>query len=152
MILNTLRWFARQTGLTDARILDPAFNGRMAEVQRPMHLPDGQARLHLFAATFDDHAAAKAFCFGTGDINTPEPITQELDGATIDTAFLEIVQGNIHTRLAEFLSEEDIQRITADMRQNNTMIILTEEAFNGLPFQVHDTDTLRYLGDRIVMV
>lgn len=151
MISRTLYWVARQIGLTDGRIIDPAFNGRMAEIQRPMHLPDGQARLHLFAATFDDHTAAKAFCFGSGDINIPEPITQELDGATIDTAFLEIVQGDIQSRLSEFLSEEDTQDVLNDLRRHNTIIILTEEAFNGLPFQVHDTDTLRYLGDRIVL-
>lgn len=152
MILNTLRWLVRQVGLSDGRILDPAFNGRMAEVQRPRHLPDGEARLHLFGATFIDQDAAEAFCYGTGDINTPEPITQELDGATINTDFLEIVQGDIHARVAEFLSEEDVQGIMADMRKHNTMIILTEEAFSGLPFQVHDTETLRYLGDRIVLV
>jgi hypothetical protein len=152
MILNTLRWLVRQVGLSDGRILDPAFNGRTPDVQRPMHLPAGQARLHLFAATFEDRGAAKSFCYGSGDINTPEPITQELDGATINTDFLEIAQGDIHARLIEFLSEEDTQKIMADLRKDNTIIILTEEAFSGLPFQVHDTNTLRYPGDRIVLV
>lgn len=152
MIMGSLRWLVRQIGLSDGRILDPAFNGRMAEVQRPMHLPEGQARLHMFAADFADQAAAKAFCYGTGNPNIPEPITQELDGATIDTAFLEIIQGDIHTRLIEFLSEEEAGDVLADMRQRNTLIILTEAAFSDLPFQVHDTDTLRYLGDKVVMV
>jgi len=46
MILGTLRWVIRQIGLSDGRILDPAFNGRMAEVQRPLRLPEGQTRLH----------------------------------------------------------------------------------------------------------
>ena len=152
MILGTLRWLVRQIGLSDGRILDPAFNGRMAEVQRPMHLPDGQTRLHLFAADFDDDTSAKAFCFGPGDPNIPEPITQELDGATIDTTFLELIQGDIHSRLSEFLSEEDVSDILLDLRGHNSLVILTEQAFGGLPFQVHDTATLRYLGDKIVMV
>lgn len=146
MILETLRRLAKQIGLSDGRILDPAFDGRGSEVHRPMRLPDGWARLHLFAATFPDESTAKAFCYGQGDPNVPEPITRELDGATIDTTYLEIIQGDLRARLEQFLEEEEIKDTLQESRPHNTLIILKEEAFSGLPFQVHDTETLHYIG------
>ncbi|SEW29801.1 hypothetical protein SAMN04488515_2109 [Cognatiyoonia koreensis] len=147
---SILRWFARQVGLTDGRIFDPAFDGRMAEIQRPAKLPEGRVRIHFFAADFETDAEAELFCFGTGDPNKPEPITTELDGATIDTAFVEVVRGNLAGRLSEFLSGDTVADLMADRRGRNTLIFITEEAFSGLPFQVNDTDTLRYLGAHTV--
>ena len=145
-----IKWLLRQTGLSTGRILDPAFDGYRAEVQRAAHLPEGQKRIHMFGADFDSIHAGNAFCFGDGGRNSPEPITQELDGAMINTIHVTILRDDLEGKLGKLLPAATSEKVIKAASGRNTVIIIEEEAFGDLPFMLHDTKTLTYLGAETV--
>ena len=112
--------------------------------------PD-RLRLHLFSADFANAAEAEAFAFA-GDEDRPTALNRSLTGAMIDTAEVEVVHGDIDTRLAEFLDPGEADDILLRMAGDNTLIIVTEHAFGGLPYDLNDTDRLTYLGPTLVDV
>lgn len=117
----------------------------------PAALPHGQQRIHLFSGNFDDVDAAMAYCFhAPGDV--PEQITLDQPGAFMNTDFVEVVFHNAANRLAEFLSVEETDRTLHKMRGDNTLIIITEDAFGGFPYTLAHTPNLFYLGPYIVAV
>ena len=109
-------------------------------------------RLHLFGAHFDSLADARAFCYATAGPELPVALTRELEGAFIDTDEVEVVHGEIAARLAEFLTPNEADDIILRLADDNTLIILTENAFGGLPYDLNDTDHLTYLGPQIVAI
>lgn len=127
-------------------ILDPAHVSGLGEPRRAKQPPDGYAYIQVFTAEFETQDEAEAFCYDTPTKNTPEQITQELSGAFIDTNFVEVIYGNIGPRLNEFMSAGDSVQIMASLGSDNTVIIISEEAFGGFPFLVHNTKTLTHLG------
>jgi len=127
-------------------ILDPAHVGGFGEPKRAEHPPEGFAYIHVFTAKFENAAKARAFCYDTPTKNTPEEITQELSGAFIDTNFVEVIHGDIAPRLDEFMADGDSIQVMMSLGYDNTVIIVTEEAFGGFPFVVHNTNTLTHLG------
>lgn len=139
-------------GLRQAVQLIPSEPWRRREpVPRP---PVGPARmrLHLFSATFADAAHARAFCFAPPQADAPVQLTQELAGAFIDTAEVEVVSEPIRARLDEFLTPPEAKEVLLRMAGDNTLIIITENAFGGLPYDLDDTATLTYLGEQVVAV
>ncbi len=132
--------------------IDPAEAGLVDHPTPPDRLPEDKLRLHLFGADFDDAASARQFCYGSGKPNAPEPLTMELEGAFIDTAHVEVIHGRITERLLEFLDDREADDVLVRLGGDNTLIIITEEAFGGLPYSLDDTDTLTYLGEQIVNV
>lgn len=133
-------------------LIDPAHVGGFGEPKRATPAPDGFAYIHIFCAKFDDAAAARKFCYDTPTINTPEEITKELSGAFINTEFVEVIFGNIAQRLDEFMADGDSVQVVSSLGPDNTVILITEDAFGGFPFVVHSTKTLTYLGKFTVPV
>lgn len=127
-------------------ILDPAHTGLDHEPRRAQRPPDGFAFIHIFAAHFENEAAARRFCYDTPTKNTPEDITRELSGAFVDTAHVEVVFGNIAARLDDFMQDGDSLLVVGSLGSDNTVIIIAEDAFGGFPFVVHSTKTLTHLG------
>lgn len=109
-------------------------------------------RLHLFAASFDNASQARAFCFERAGPDLPVQLTRELEGAFIDTQEVEVVHDDIAARLTEFLSADEVEDILLRLEGDNTLIILTEYAFGGLPYELDDTAHLTYLGAQVVDV
>jgi hypothetical protein len=140
-ILKTLR-----------KSIDPAEAGLVDHPVPPERLSEDKLRLHLFGADFDSAASAQQFCFGSGKPNAPEPLTMELEGAFIDTAHVEVVHGRITERLLEFLDDAEADDVLLRLGGENTLIIITEDAFGGLPYSLDDSDRLTYLGEQIVDV
>ncbi|MEY1556746.1 hypothetical protein AB3Y40_14025 [Yoonia sp. R2331] len=120
--------------------------------KRARPTPDGQLRLHLFSADFDGPEEAHRFCFIAPGADLPVDLTRELTGAFIDTDEVEMIHGDIPTRLIEFLSEQEADDIVLRMAGDNTLILITEHAFGGLPYELDDTDRLTYLGPQLVAV
>ncbi|SEQ42084.1 hypothetical protein SAMN05428995_104207 [Loktanella sp. DSM 29012] len=146
-----LRYLARR-GLRDATRLIPSESTRIAQPTRPAPPPQGQMRLHLFGANFDSQAAAEAFCLSPPGTELPSALTQQLSGAFVDDAQVEAVHDDIPNRLAEFLDPEGVDDVLLRLAGDNTLIILTELAFGGLPYTLDDTTDLTYLGDITVAV
>ena len=120
--------------------------GRDAGPTPPDALPEGKMRLHLFGATFDSQDAADRFCYEVPQPDYPEQLTRELEGAFIDTAQVEVICGPVLPRLLEFLDDEEADDIMLRLGADNSLIIITELAFGGMPYSLDDTDTLTYLG------
>lgn len=140
-----------------SRIASFGLDGRswFSRAQQPVPpdaLPIDRLRLHLFGATFQNQAAADQFCYEVPQPDYPEQLTRELDGAFIDTAQVEVICGPILLRLQEFLSNADADDILLRLGADNSLIIITELAFGGLPYQLDDTETLTYLGAIVVDV
>ena len=76
----------------------------------------------------------------TGDVSYPDdgvPLSNCGGPCTNSDPFIVIVSRN-----------DIILRLSGD----NTLIIITEDAFGGLPYDLDDTDRLTYLGPLIVAV
>lgn len=113
---------------------------------------DGQMRLHLFSADFDNAEAAHRFCYIAPGPDLPVDLTRDLTGAFIDTQEVEMIHGDIRSRLLEFLTDKQADDVILRMSGDNTLILITELAFGGLPYDLNDTDRLTYLGPQIVEV
>ncbi len=117
--------------------------------ERPHGLPEGKERIHFLAGDFRNEAAARAYCYDAiGD--APEQLTFDQPGAFIDTMHVEVSFGTHHDRLTEFLDDETVAGLLDEIDGQNTLIIIAEPAFGGLPYTLSDTDILTYLGPQIV--
>ncbi len=114
--------------------------------------PPGKLRLHLLSTDFGSAEEAHRFCYIAPGPDLPVDLTRELAGAFIDTDEVEMIHGDIAARLAEFLTEAEADDIVLRMLGDNTLILVTENAFGGLPYELEDTNRLTYLGTQIVEV
>ncbi|KPP89626.1 MAG: hypothetical protein HLUCCA08_09990 [Rhodobacteraceae bacterium HLUCCA08] len=122
------------------------FPNRDPYPEAPVPPPEGVARLHLFSGRFGSDLDAYAYVFEAPDPDHPEPFTNDLPEAFIDTTRVQIAHG---ARL-----EDAIARIAGgralDLRHlidaDDTLIIVDEAAFGGFPFALGDTPRARYLG------
>lgn len=115
----------------------------------PKFLPDGKLRIHLLRGTFDSKQAAWDYCFAAeGD--APEQITVDQPDALIDTGFVEVIYQDITERLVEFLAPHEADGIVLNMMGSNTLVIITEDAFAGLPYELVSNQTLTYMGPQVV--
>ena len=117
----------------------------------PPPLPETQMRLHLFSARFYDAEAARRFAY-TDEEDRPTPMNRELEGAFVNPDEVEVVHGQVRTRLLDFLDTPVADGIVKRMGRDNTLIMVTELAFGGLPYDLTDTRTLTYLGAILVDV
>ncbi len=118
----------------------------------PLPTVSSQLRLHLFGSHFDDSAGAETFCYDIPAPDLPTALNRELKGAFIDPNEVEVIWGDIKSRLMEFLSAQDADDVLLRLAGDNTLIIITEHAFGGLPYELDDTDQLTYLGSQLVDV
>lgn len=145
-LMNRLLAYAARRGLKDARLLIPSESPQPDEPHVPLRQDDGLLQLHLFGAQFDDRATAEAFCAPPPGTDLPSALTRELDGAFIDEAEVEVIHGDILSRLQEFLPPSEADDILLRLAGDDTLIIVTENAFHGLSYTLDDTATLTYLG------
>lgn len=98
-------------------------------------------RVHLFAGQFPSEIEVTDYCLKPLGRNKPEPLTRDLPDAMIDTSEIEIIFGE--TRLVAALP---MFTPRPDIGPANTVVMVSEAAFGGLPYSLNDTPVLRYLG------
>ena len=110
-------------------------------------LPPGTLRLHLFHGAFETEEDALAYCFDAPDPDLPEPFTNDLPEAFVDTDFVEVSYGDArHLALSDYFHSDLAEDLLDRQGDANTLVIVVEEAFGGFPFRVHDTPRLTYMG------
>ena len=149
LMTRLMRYIARR-GLRDAAKLIPSERTRYAEPEPPETTPQGTLRLHLFGANFDSEAEALAFCTGTDA--APSALNRQLTDAFVDGSQVEVIYAPVAPRLSEFLTDEERDDVELRLAGDNTLILLTELAFGGLPYTLDDTADMTYLGELIVRV
>jgi hypothetical protein len=105
----------------------------------------------MLTGDFRNEATARAYCYEAGH-NKPEMLTQDQPGAFINPAYVEVDFGDHSARLHEILLPEVAARLLDEIDGQNTLIIIDETAFGGLPFRLSDTEILSYLGSELVEV
>ena len=107
----------------------------------------GSDRLHLFSGHFRSEETAMSYCYDTPDDNHPEPLTRDLADAYIDTNFVEVAfGGRAQHALHLILPANEIDAMNDRRGEDNTLVMISEAAFGGLPYTLNDMPTLRYLG------
>ncbi len=103
--------------------------------------PANPNRLHVFAGSFGMELEATDYCLTPLGKNQPEPLTRDLPDAMIDTSEVEIIFGE--TRIVSALP---MLQPRPEVGGANTLVLIAEAAFGGLPYTLNDTPKLRYLG------
>ena len=129
-------------GLIDMLRVSPSPD--LADSAIPPHAPSN--RFHLFCGTFPSELDATAYCLDTNSANEPEPLTRDLPDAMIDTSMVEIIYGTRVDAAVQMLDPSDAASLTERIGEANTLILISERAFGGLPYTLNDTPVLEYLG------
>lgn len=133
-------------------IFDPAVEDPEAELRHDP-VPEGLIRLHVFAGDFATEEAALAYCYDAPDPAHPEPITRDLPEATIDTTYVDVAYaGDVPQALTTFFRGDDLSDLRVRVGSANTLVVVSEHAFRGLPYALSDTPVLTYLGPWLVPV
>ena len=123
-------------------------NRHHAEAMDDPQLPDPAHanRVHVFHGTFDTELAATSYCLDAPSNNEPEPLTRDLPDAMIDTTEVEIIFGGKRIAAAVPMLTSNPHRLFNEIGPDNTLILIAEAAFGGLPYTLNDTPHLRYAG------
>lgn len=105
-------------------------------------------RVHVFHGTFPSEIEATDYCLTPLGRNQPEPLTRDLPDAMIDTAEVEIIFGpeRIGAAIPMLTDKPDTLFHLVATQRSNTIILIAEAAFGGLPYTLNDTPVLRYAG------
>lgn len=119
-------------------------DGAILETQQPDRA--NADRLHVFHGTFASELEATDYCLSPIGRNKPEPLTRDLPDATINTAEVEIIFGAERIGDAIPMLTQTPDGLYRLVGTDNTMILIGEAAFYGLPYTLNDTPKLRYAG------
>lgn len=122
------------------------FPNREPLPEAPEPPPPGHDRLHLFAGTFGNELDAYAYVYEAPDADHPEPFTNDLPEAYVDTTRVEIAHGPRLDAAITLIEGQSSTRLRHAVGGDDTLIIVSEAAFGGFPFALNDTPRVRYLG------
>ncbi|MFB1026180.1 MAG: hypothetical protein QMC33_12875 [Octadecabacter sp.] len=108
--------------------------------------PSHANRVHVFHGTFVSELAATSYCFDAPSRNEPEPLTRDLPDAMIDTTEVEIIFGTARIGSAVPMLTQYTEDLFNEIGSDNTLVLIAEAAFGGLPYSLNDTPVLRYAG------
>jgi len=108
--------------------------------------PANPNRLHIFHGQFASELEATDYCLTPMGRNKPEPLTRDLPDAMIITSHIEIIFSAASIAVAVPMLHPDPTGLLRDIGSDNTVIMLPEAAFGGLPYTLNDTPKLRYAG------
>ena len=126
-------------------LVNPRRNAPALErIQQPDH--KHRNRVHVFHGTFDSERDVAKYCTESPSKNRPEPLNHDLPDATVNTSEVEIVFGGarIGAKIPTLTKQPD--GVFHQVGSSNTVVLLTEAAFCGLPYKLNDTPKLRYAG------
>ena len=132
-------------------LFDPAMPSDNDDADDHPSIPEGMTRVHIFAGNFDTEEALLAYCFDSPSDDTPEPINVDLPGAFVDTTYVATGYANaVPVVLAEFFSPAEQERLRRQIGARNSIVVMSEYAFGGFPYELDDTPKLEYLGAQLV--
>ncbi|AKS47245.1 hypothetical protein SAMN05444287_3115 [Octadecabacter temperatus] len=141
-ILSLIPWGKILPYLT---VVNPRRDTRAME--QTQHASSANAnRLHVFHGNFASELEAVDYCITPMGRNKPEPLTRDLPDATIDTNEVEIVFGVELVGAAIPMLTQHPYGLFRQIGTSNTLILIAEAAFHGLPYTLNDTPKLRYAG------
>lgn len=108
--------------------------------------PANPDRVHIFHGTFASELEATEYCLTPMGRNKPEPLTRDLPDAMIDTSEVEIIFGGPRIIGAVPMLSPNPDALLREIGTDNTVIMIAEAAFGGLPYTLNDTPNLRYAG------
>ncbi|MCF2871002.1 hypothetical protein L0664_07985 [Octadecabacter sp. G9-8] len=108
--------------------------------------PTNPNRVHIFHGTFASELEATDYCLTPVGRNKPEPLTRDLPDAMIDTSEVEIIFGQARIAAATPMFTPNPNGLLRDIGTDNTVIMIADAAFGGLPYTLNDTPCLRYAG------
>jgi hypothetical protein len=108
--------------------------------------PANPNRVHVFHGTFTSELDATSYCLDAPSRNEPEPLTRDLPDAMIDTSEVEIIFGAARIGSAVPMLTKRPEALLDQIRSDNTLVLIAEAAFAGLPYTLNDTPMLRYAG------
>ncbi len=111
--------------------------------------PSQPDRVHIFYGTFPSEIAATDYCLTPIGRNKPEPLTRDLADAMINTSEVEIIFGPSRIAAAVPMLGPNSDGLLRQIGAANTVIIIAEAAFGGLPYTLNDTPSLVYAGPYI---
>ncbi len=115
--------------------------------------PLGKARLHLFFGQFRSGANARAYCYASADEMHPVQLTIDLSGAFVDPEHVTVVYGPaVRPRLAAWFGPGLVEDMMLHIHGADTLVVLAEAAFAGLPYTLNNTPRLTYVGPYLVDV
>lgn len=105
-------------------------------------------RVHVFHGKFASELDATSYCLDAPGKNEPEPLTRDLPDAIIDTPEVEIIFGTdrIDAAIPMLTNKPDTLSNFVASSNSNTLILIAEATFGGLPYTLNDTPVLRYAG------
>jgi len=118
---------------------------RQTKPTRAKVAPDNPNRVHLFYGSFASELEATDYCITPLGRNKPEPLTRDLPDATIDTTEVEIIFGASRIAAAVPMFSPN-NGLIGQIGAHNTVVIIAEAAFFGLPYTLNDTPVLTYAG------
>jgi len=108
-------------------------------------------RLHVFSGTFESEADLMTYCFSPVAPNEPEQLNLDLALASVDTRYADAAYGDrVANLLADYLSLKQGHHISGLMEADNSVLLVGEDAFGGISYDLTDTPRLRYLGAETV--
>lgn len=116
----------------------------METTQRPNRA--NANRVHVFHGDFTSEIEATDYCLTPMGRNKPEPLTHDLPDATIDTNEVEILYGVKRIGAAIPMLTPHPDGLYQQIGTSNTLVLISEAAFHGLPYTLNDTPMLRYAG------
>lgn len=108
--------------------------------------PTNPNRVHIFHGTFGSELEATDYCLTPIARNKPEPLTRDLPDAMIITSEVEIIFGTARIGSALPMLSGPVSDLFREMGDDNTIVMIAEAAFGGLPYTLNDTPKLRYAG------
>lgn len=108
-------------------------------------------RVHIFHGNFASELAATQYCLDPASKNEPTPLMRDLPDAVIDPSEVEIIFGAERIGGAATMLASDPSDLLAKIGADNTLIMIAEAAFCGLPYTLNDTPHLRHAGAFNVM-
>lgn len=108
--------------------------------------PANPDRVHIFHGTFASELEATDYCLTPMGRNKPEPLTRDLPDAMIDTSEVEIIFGGPRIIGAVPMLSPNPDGLLRAIGTDNTVVMIAEAAFGGLPYTLNDTPKLRYAG------
>lgn len=113
--------------------------------------PPGKARLHLFHGKFRSEANARAYCHASADEMHPVQLTIDLPGAFVDPAHVTVAFGAaVRPMLDGWFDPGLVEDMMLHMHGADTLVVVAEDAFAGLPYTLNNTPRLTYIGPYLV--
>jgi hypothetical protein len=108
--------------------------------------PANPNRVHIFYGGFGSELEATDYCLKPMGRNKPEQLTHDLPDAMIDISEVKVIFGAARINDVVPMLSPRPDSLLGEIEANNTIIMIADAAFGGLPYTLNDTLRLTYAG------